>query len=101
MKKTINGWAILANQDRNEGRGPMKVIAHATTKGVALQVVGDPRYAERYGVQGTPGGPGDVREDRIVIVETAEDFFIDQAEAEKKEALAKLTTREKELLGLK
>lgn len=86
--KTI--YMAMQNSDMTEGRGPMRPIALFWHKPDAEQaVIGK-------GVMGV--GDGVVSE--AVIYNSYEEFLNLTNEEQRKRALAKLTPREKQLLGL-
>jgi len=45
-------WAVTVNTDQCEGKGTRKTIGYTYTKSEALEVVNNPLFYKRYGVQG-------------------------------------------------
>lgn len=98
-KKTI--VCVEVNSDTTEGRGPMKMLALFSDRGVAESVMLDPRF-RRFNVQGIATRPDDLTYNckEYVIYDTPEDFWDYQDGKVRQNALAKLTKEEREALGL-
>ena len=101
--KTLKVWACTANRDTTEGRGANYDVCYAATRETALKIVNNPLYYGRYGVMGCSPykhGEYDVSEREMVIYDTVSEYLDSVKSKEVKTALAKLTDKEKQLLGL-
>jgi len=106
--KTFNYWAVLANRDRTEGRGPMMETEYRFEKKEdACFFVQTAFYAKNFGVQGCVGDMYDVRKVAASIYSSLEETKIDFSEdyskimeQKKKAALDKLSFEDKKALGL-
>ena len=91
----------MVNTDQTEGRGPMKPHAYFTDLDEAKKVNNDPRFFRKFGVMGTQGSSEyNIKKENITLFYTAEEYFNEDKNLMRKNALAKLTPEEKELLGL-
>jgi len=103
--KQHNYFQVLKNRDTTEGRGPMMSTGIGfATESEALKFVTGEVYAKRFGVQGTPGSEHCIEETTLFVYDHA-DEYVSMAEVVDKEkrrraALKKLSTEERELLGL-
>lgn len=101
--KTLKIVEVLVNTDTTEGRGPMRVLARFSSITEADKVVDDPRFS-RWCVMGyhRPGqNKTAVRPEEYPVYDTAEEFWETHDEVEiRRQALAKLTERERKVLGL-
>ena len=105
MKKSFTFFAVTANRDTTEGRGPSFFTGIGfNKKGDAVAFAKSDLYARKWGVMGCPGSAYDVEEMTITIFD---DFAIcineinDHFKAEAKAAaLRTLTDEERKLLGL-
>lgn len=103
--KTLIVFAVYANHDTTEGRGADFFTGIAfPTKTLAVQFAKSQFYADKYGVMGTPGSDYCVRELTIQIYDSwldVQDNYTKREEAEvRRQALAKLSDRERKVLGL-
>lgn len=98
MKET-NLWAVQANNDTTEGRGNQYDVFYTEKKDVAEAISNNSVFYGNYGVMGTKGGIY-VRSKTIKIFESVSDYLISTRGEVAKKALSKLTTEEKEALGL-
>ena len=98
-------WRVTANSDTCEGRGPCFDTPFAFySEAEALKFAQSKYYANKYGVMGTPGSKYDIREvkTRIKIFRTCDEALEEVSdEAVRTRALAKLTSEEIRVLGLK
>lgn len=100
----ITLWACLANEDTNEGRGRNYEVCYASTKDLALKIIHNPTYYKHHGVQSCEpdkGGGCYVKETKMVVYDTLEEYTNDGKNKAIKTALGKLTDDEKILLGLR
>jgi hypothetical protein len=68
--KTI--YAVMANGDRNEGRGSMFPVCIVEDKALAEQIVQSDEYGSMYGVMGCRGRKSDIQE--LKVFSSKEDF---------------------------
>ncbi len=93
-------FVVNRNSDQTEGRGPLIPFCYADTKELALQIINSPIFYTKYGVQGCKEGDYLVRETQLVVFSNFEEFVLSEQSEAAKKALAKLTTEDKEALGL-
>lgn len=89
----IDSYHVITNSDLNEGRGRDVLLARFL----------DRPEAEKFAIgKGVFGTNADVKHkiEHIVIYDTVEDYDKFYHEEEKRAALAKLTARERTILGL-
>lgn len=103
--KEIGYFAVMGNTDTTEGRGPLFTIArfYSETEAVAFCQ----QYGSRWGVFGSPLDPATyVKVETIQIYNTVEEacegvgIETENTKTQKAAALAKLTAKERKLLGL-
>jgi len=95
MKKVeIKGYEILINSDSVEGRGHMITYAYASNLSTANEIAKG---------KDTMGSDGTVRpiNKTIEIFDTHQEFLDSKKEDKRQAALNKLTSEDKEILGLK
>lgn len=93
-------FAVKANRDQTEGKGPMYTVARFSNKEEAIQLQISKDFARDYGVQGTPYAASDVEEEEIKVYDSFAEYSLEKREDIRKRALAKLTQEEKRVLGL-
>lgn len=100
--KTFETWCLTSNSDLTEGRGIDRVVARFSNERAARDAYSDPRFS-RYCVMGVKGSdPGyQLKQEVVVIHDTASSFWDNTREEVRKRAIAKLTVLEQEALGLK
>jgi hypothetical protein len=59
-------YAVMANSDTCEGRGPMYPVCLVEDRKLAEQIVVSKEFGREYGVMGTPGGKENVQEFNVV-----------------------------------
>lgn len=104
MKRTTF-FAVMANVDQTEGRGPMRFTGIGFEhKADALSFVRSQDYAKRWGVMGTPGSDYCVEEMSVSIYANFEEGKLLLGEQFKEErrlaALRKLNDEDRKVLGL-
>ena len=101
--KVLDTHAIYVNSDQNEGRGPMKLLAHFTNVHAARAVVADPRFAQ-WCVQGVHNPidekHNNIHRQTIIVFDNAAEFYSDADRERREKILAKLTPAERKFLGL-
>tara|TARA_R110002096_G_scaffold118120_2_gene255849 strand:+ start:590 stop:913 length:324 start_codon:yes stop_codon:yes gene_type:complete len=103
--KQHNYFSILKNSDTTEGRGPMHQTGIGfTSEADALAFVKSEIYAKKFGVQGMPGSDYCVDEVTLFVYKNLDEYMAMAPDVEKERkrrvALKKLSTEERELLGL-
>lgn len=98
-------YAIMADQDRTEGRGGLYFTGLTfDTKACATKFVQSDLYAQKWGVMGTHGGEYNIREMTITMYNSYEEArkkFPEYENAQRRQkALDKLTQEDREALGL-
>lgn len=103
--KTISYWAVRGNTDTTEGRGPLFTVARFAHPEPAVDFC--VTYGSQWGVFGTPLDPSNYVQTKTIdiystVEEACEGIGLETAntKARKQAALAKLTPKERKLLGL-
>lgn len=98
----IKCFEVMGNTDTTEGRGPMKVVARFNTREAALVYVRSKAYSQWcvMGVQSWVYDSRNIVENTILIFDSMDEMEEVRKSKLRKSALSKLTTEEKEALGL-
>lgn len=97
----INCFEVYGHTDTTEGRGPMCVVARFSNYGAAVDFVKSKVYSNWcvMGVQ-SKSDIENIKETKIVVMDSAGEWGDVKKEQLKAKALAKLTKEECEVLGL-
>lgn len=100
-----NYWQVLRNSDTTEGRGPMLPTDIAfILEASALTFVKSDHYAKTWGVQGMPGNDHCVKKMTVFVYDSLDDYNDNTPERvlerKRQAALCKLSTEDRQVLGL-
>ena len=97
----IKVFELTYNSDSCEGRGHTLIAARFRNKRDAETVAQDERFYKKFCVMGICDKSGhNVREAEYTILDSAAEFFDDQNEQLRQQALRKLSAEERRALGL-